>query len=136
LGSESRNVISRREFTRHAAISAAVTFVPSRGLSESPVREQPPLQQPTGAPKLSSEGQSEADARYQTIMALYASRFSDAQKADLQRLNLAAQTVLGRLRANQLANSDSPALYLKPLIEREKKSAAAAPAPPAAMTKP
>jgi hypothetical protein len=133
LGSESRTTISRRDFGRHAAISAAAALVPSHAFSEPPV--SPHLQQPTEPPKLSSEGQSEADARYHAIMALYGSRFSDEQKTDLYRLNLEAQSVLSRLRADQLANSDNPALYLKPLVEREKKSASPAPALPAVAPK-
>jgi hypothetical protein len=135
VASESRTAISRREFARHAAISAAVSFVPSRALSESLSSRQRLLQQPAEAPKLSLEGQSEADARYQTIVTLYGSRFSDAQKAELRRINLEAETTLGRLRADPLANSDNPALYLKPLVEREKKTASAAPTLPAAAPK-
>jgi hypothetical protein len=94
------------------------------------------MQQPSAAQQLSSEGQSEADARYQIILALYGSRLSDEQKADLRRLNLAAQPVLGRLRSEKLANNDNPALYLKPLIEREKKPASPAPGPSAAKPQP
>jgi hypothetical protein len=132
LGSESRTAIGRREFARHVAISAAVTLVPSRAFAESAAIDQ--SQQPE-AQKFSSEGQSEADARYQTILALYGSRFSDAQKADLRRLSLDAQTVLGHVRAARLANSDSPALYLKPLLEREKQPGSAAAAPAAVRPK-
>jgi hypothetical protein len=135
VAKESSTTISRREFARHAAISAAVTFVPSRALSESPTSHQRLLQQAADAPKLSPEAQTEADARYQTIMSLYGSRFSEAQNADLRRLNLEAQTVLSHLRADQLANSDNPALYLKPLVEREKKSASGASAVPPTMPK-
>ena len=50
----------------------------------------------------------------------YGSRFSDAQKADLRRLCALAQPPLDRLRAYALENGDSSALYLKPLVEREK----------------
>jgi hypothetical protein len=136
VGNDSRTAISRREFARRAAIASAATFVPSRALSAGVVGEGPALQQPAEHPNLSAEGQSEADARYQIIIALYGSRFSDQQKSDLRHLNLEAQTVLGRLRADQLANSDDPALYLKPLVEREKKSSSAAPTQPAATPKP
>jgi hypothetical protein len=95
-------------------------------------------------PKLSPEGQSEAEARLQTILAQYGTRFSEDQKADLKRLCLLAQPPLDRLRAYAIENGDGPALYLKPLVEREKKPAAkpsaappraaspAATAPPAA----
>jgi hypothetical protein len=89
-------------------------------------------------PKLSPEGQTEAEARLQSILAQYGTRFSEDQKADLKRLCLLAQPPLDRLRAYALENGDAPALYLKPLVEREKKpkppaakSGAASPAAPA-----
>jgi len=84
-----------------------------------------PTQIPADASKLSPQGQAEAEARYQSILAQYADRFSDAQKTELKRLCFALQPQLDRLRAWPVANSDQPALYLKPLVEREKKSNAA-----------
>jgi hypothetical protein len=71
-------------------------------------------------PKLSPESQVEVDARIQTILSQYGSRFSDEQKADIRRLCAVAQPPLDRLRAYALENGDNPALYLKPLVEREK----------------
>jgi hypothetical protein len=85
-----------------------------------------PTQLPSDASKLSPQSQYEAEARYQSILAQYPDRFSEAQKADLKRLCFALQPQLDRLRAWPVANSDQPALYLKPLVEREKKSNAAA----------
>jgi hypothetical protein len=82
-------------------------------------------QYPADASKLTPQSQSEAEARYQTILAQYPDRFSDAQKVDLKRLCFALQPQLDHLRAWPIANSDQPALHLKPLVEREKKSAAA-----------
>jgi hypothetical protein len=70
--------------------------------------------------KLSPESRAEVEARIQTILNQYGSRFSDAQKADLHRLCALAQPPLDRLRAYALENGDGPALYLKPLVEREK----------------
>ena len=83
-------------------------------------------------PKLSPEGQAEVDARIQTILGQYGSRLSEEQQTDIRRLCTLAQPPLDRLRAYHLENSDGSALYLKPLVEREKKSAA----PPAANAKP
>ncbi|HEY2545864.1 MAG TPA: hypothetical protein VGI46_07360 [Candidatus Acidoferrum sp.] len=113
--------ITRREFARRAAIASAVSIVPAGNLPlDSAVAKSRPPQSPD-APKLSADSQAEADARYEAILSLYRSRFSDEQKADLYRLCLLAQPPLDRLRAYPLENSDSPALYLKPLLEREKK---------------
>ena len=136
--------ISRREFARRAAIASAVaSMAPAAALTapRSPLAEDanvaapdfrgrpsaassdaaiPPPQQPANLPKLSPESQAEIDARIETIFAQYGKRFSDEQKADLRRLCAVAQPPLDRLRAYALENGDAPALYLKPLVEREK----------------
>ena len=98
----------------------AAAHTPATELSAPPA-----TQQPAGAPKLSPESQAEVDSRIQAIFSQYGSRFSDEQKADIRRLCALAQPLLDRLRAYALENGDNPALYLKPLVEREKKPAAA-----------
>lgn len=114
--------ISRREFARRAALtSAAATLAPGDLLSSQTAKPVPPTQQPPAVPKLSPEGQAEVEARVQTILGQYGSRFTDAQKADLRRLCTLAQPPLDRLRAYAIENGDSPALYLKPLVDRDKK---------------
>jgi len=107
--------ISRREFARRAALASAVAAVaPAVSIAT------PAPQQPADLPKLSPEGHAEVEARIQSIFSQYASRFSEAQKADLRRLCNLAQPPLDRLRAYALENGDGPGLYLKPLLEREK----------------
>jgi hypothetical protein len=120
--------VSRREFARRAALGAAsASLLPFRELA-APVYPEPAVREgaenPEGVPKLSPQSQAEADSRYQAILALYPDRFSDAQKTDLKRLCLALQPSLDRLRSWPVSNADQPALYLKPLVEREKKTAA------------
>jgi hypothetical protein len=131
--------ITRREFARRAALASAVaSIVPATALStaapaalpKEPAnvaaadfggRPTPTLeQQPPDTPKLSPESHAEAEARLQTVLAQYGSRFSDAQKTDIHRLCFLAQPPLDRLRAYAVENGDSPALYFKPLVEREK----------------
>lgn len=114
--------ISRREFARRAAIVSAVTLVPASALPARPSMEGPLLNQSPDTPSLSTESKAEAEARYQAILSVYGSRFSDTQKSDLQRLCFAAQPSLDHLRAYAIENGDGPALYLKPLVEREKKT--------------
>src|SRR4029077_19231882 len=79
-------------------------------------------QQPANTPKLSPESQIEVDSPIQSIFAKYGSRLTAAQKADIRRLATEAQPPLERLRAFATNNGDGPGLYLKPLMEREKKS--------------
>jgi hypothetical protein len=139
--------ISRREFARRAALASAVAAVaptaamaapeaPSnehasvaarpdsigdrRGRFSEPSSKLAPEQQPADLPKLSPEGHAEVEARIQSIFTQYGGRFSDAQKSDLRRLCNLTQPPLDRLRAYALENGDGPALYLKPLVEREK----------------
>jgi hypothetical protein len=118
--------LSRREFTRRAALGTAATSTMLFSLPDLAAGPTTlPTQLPSDASKLSPQSQYEAEARYQSILAQYPDRFSEAQKADLKRLCFALQPQLDRLRAWPVANSDQPALYLKPLVEREKKSNAA-----------
>lgn len=123
--------ISRRQFARRAALlSASASMVPAAAVFGEGL--QAPTQQAAPAhPHLSAEGQAEAEARYQQILSQYGSRFSAEEKASLREMNLVTQESLDKVRAFSLENGDAPALYLKPLVEREKKPVqppAAAPA--------
>lgn len=122
--------ISRREFARRAAlVSAAGALKPLDSVisPESGSHFDPPQETP-GAPKLSGESRAEAEARYEAIIKEYGDRFSGDQKKDLRRLCYIQQPQLERLRVFAVHNGDSPALYLKPLVERDKKPAAVVPA--------
>jgi len=115
---------SRREFAQRAAIfSAAAPLAGTRILPEGSL-PQAPSQQPDNLPKLSPEGQAEADARYQQILGQYGPRFNDNDKNTVRTLCIFLQPALEHVRAYPLVNADPPALYLKPLFEREKKPAA------------
>jgi hypothetical protein len=125
MSGKSSSSISRREFARRAAIVSAASMVPGRTLTADPLASEPKLPQAPGTPTLSPEGQAEAEARYQAILAVYPTRFSNEQKTDLRRLCFLAQEPLDHLRAYPIENGDGPALYLKPLVEREKQPGAA-----------
>jgi hypothetical protein len=145
--------ISRREFARRAALASAPAIVvpamaawsPAPPSAVSPLPQAPAAvasaqtatasaanAQDPNLPKLSAEGQAEVDARIQSILGQYGSRLSEEQKTDIRRLSVLAQPPLDRLRSYHLENADGSALYLKPLVEREKKPVA----PPAANAKP
>ena len=151
--------ISRREFARRAALASAPAIVVPAIAAWSPAGSAAPVPEADGIrasatqaaaassaqvpttptanpqaailPKLSAEGQAEVDARIQSILGQYGSRFSEEQKSDIRRLCTLAQPPLDRLRAYHLENGDGPALYLKPLVEREKKPATASSQPAA-----
>jgi hypothetical protein len=124
--------ISRRQFARRAAVlSASASIVPVAGVFADSLQTPPTQQQAQTHANLSPESQAEAEARYQQILSQYGSRFSVEEKASLRAMNLVTQTSLDNVRAYSLENGDAPALYLKPLVEREKKPVqppAAAPA--------
>jgi hypothetical protein len=122
MNAKKGGTISRREFAQRAAVaSAAAAIAPANILGGGVANVAPQTQQPSGMPKLSPESQAEVAARIAAILGQYGSRFSAEQKADIQRLCFLAQPSLDRLRAYNLENSDAPSLYLKPLVEREKK---------------
>jgi hypothetical protein len=136
MGEKKNPRISRREFARRAAMaSAAASLAPVEILSAESGAEPPAPQQPPELPKLTHEGQAEVEARIHAILSQYGKRFTEEQKKDIRRLCALAQPPLDRLRAYAIENGDGPALYLKPLVEREKKPAArpaaAKPAAPA-----
>src|SRR5215472_5662269 len=125
---KNRPAISRRDFARRAAlVSAAASLSPAGLLTDplqtpsAPTSKAPAQPQTAAATKLSAESQAELDARVQAIFSQYGKHLSDAQKADLQRLAAEGQASLDRLRAFATDNGDGPALYLKPLMERESK---------------
>jgi hypothetical protein len=129
--------INRREFARKAALLSAA-MVPAGIAFEGPAAAASNEQLPEGAEKLSAEGRVEAEARFQQIMSQYGSRFDGEEQKRVREGCYSLQGSLERLRAFHLENGDAPAVYLKPLLEREKKlqSAPAAGAAPAAAKKP
>jgi hypothetical protein len=121
--------ISRRQFARRAALlSASASIVPAASVFANSSIATPAQQPADSHPNLPPESQAEAEARYQQILSQYGSRFSAEEKTSLREMNLVTQTSLDKVRAFPLDNRDGPALYLKPLVEREKKPAQ----PPAA----
>ena len=115
-------ILSRREFAQRAAmISATAAILPPSVVLSAPTQSASDDQAQTSTPKLSPESQAEADARYQQLMSLYGDRLNDEQKTRVKKMCAELQPSLDRIRAYKLDNGDAPALYLKPLYEREKK---------------
>ena len=132
MNEPSKSGISRRQFARRAALlSASASIAPATSVFAEPLLTPSAQEAAAAHPNLSAESQAEAEARYQQILSQYGSRFSAEEKASLREMNLVTQESLDKVRAFALQNGDAPALYLKPLVEREKKPVqppAAAPA--------
>ena len=135
--------VSRREFARRAVIGAAsASFLPLNGIVPgaasrlAPDEPQQSAQAPAGAPKLAAQSQAEAEARWKSIIDQYDDRFNEAQKADLKRLCFFVQPALDKVRAYAVGNGSLPGLYLKPLVDRDKKPMAASAAASAATRRP
>lgn len=118
MKNKNRQLLSRREFAQRAVLlSATASLAPAEAiLPASAFAAQTP-----SAPKLTTEGQAEADSRYQQIMSLYGNRLDDQEKARIKTMCLELQPSLDRIRSFPLGNGDAPALYLKPLVDRPKK---------------
>jgi hypothetical protein len=128
MNRDNASLLSRRQFARRAAfLSATVTVVSAEALLPTASLAQTPQ----AGTQLSREGQLEADSRYQQVLSLYGDRLDDAQKANIKKMCADLQPMLERIRKFDLQNGNAPALYLKPLVERDKKSP-----PPATSTKP
>lgn len=115
--------LSRREFAKAAAVTAAAAMVPAELLAqqEKPAPEAAKTETAPQTPKLSAQGQAEADLAYETLMRKYGPRFSEEQKRDIKRLVNAQQTGLEKLRAFRVTNGDEPATIFKPLVPEAKR---------------
>jgi len=114
-------VLSRREFAQRAALLSATSFVSPTAMLDLPSNIAGDYQADAGGPKLSPEGQAEANARYQQVLSLYGDRLNDEQKTRLKKMCTELQPALDHIRSYELENGNAPALYLKPLYEREKR---------------
>jgi len=137
---------SRREFCppRRLAVLAApiaaplAAAIPLARSRRFPASRRPATSQlPPNFPKLSDQSRAEVEARYESIVKQYGGRFNDQPESRAAPPVLSRSPALDNLRAYTIHNGDSPALYLKPLVEREKKPPKpASPSPAAAAKKP
>jgi hypothetical protein len=116
-------MLSRREFAHRAAmLSASASLVPTSVILESSAQEATSVQSQENLPKLSPEGGAEAKTRYDQVLSTSGNQLTDDEKSTVKMLCAYMQPMLDRARAFPLDNGDAPALYLKPLLEGEKKS--------------
>ena len=115
--------LSRREFAHRAALLSATASIVPAGIM-LPAEASPNAfssAQSADLPKLSAEGQAEADARFQVVLSRYGNRLSEEEKQRTKSLCYSLQTTLEQVRVYPLKNGDVPALFLKPLIDRDNK---------------
>jgi hypothetical protein len=110
--------VSRRDFARKAALTAATAAVLPGGVLSRPLELGGSLvpvasQAQPQEGKLSPESQSEADTTFQAILRRYGDRLSEEQKTDLRRLANEAQKPLETIRAFPWNNADQPGNVLK-----------------------
>jgi len=116
-----RGLLSRRAFARHAAmLSATASLAPAGLILPSSIQATAAPQLPDNFPKLSPEGQAEAEARYQLVLSRHGVRLNEEEKRNVRMMCFFVQPSLDRLRAFSLSNADVPALFLKPIVERDK----------------
>jgi hypothetical protein len=115
---ERSSKVSRRDFARKAALTAATAAVLPSGVLSTPLEPGGSLvpvasqAQPQEA-KLAPESQAEADTTFRAILRRYGNRLSEEQKSDLRRLVSEAQKPLETMRAFPLDNADQPGNVLK-----------------------
>jgi hypothetical protein len=116
------HTLSRRQFAHRAALlSATASIVPAGVILPTDTFATISAQSPADLPKLSAEGQAEAEARFQTVLSRYGNRLTDEEKRAVKTQCYSLQSALDHVRAYSLQNGDVPALFLKPLIDRETK---------------
>ena len=126
--------LSRREFAQRAALLSATASIVPAGMM-LPAEALPNAlasAQAADLPKLSAQSQTEADARFQVVLSRYGNRLSDEEKQRTKALCYSLQTTIEQVRAYPLKNGDVPALFLKPLIDRDNKPKPTPAATPAA----
>lgn len=126
--------LSRREFAQRAALLSATASIVPAGMM-LPAEALPNAlasAQAADLPKLSAQSQTEADARFQVVLSRYGNRLSDEEKQRTKALCYSLQTTIEQVRAYSLNNGDVPALFLKPLIDRDNKPKPAPATVPAA----
>jgi hypothetical protein len=128
-------LLSRRQFARRAALlSATASLVSAGAMLPPPLRASETEQLPANYPKLSPEGQAEAEARYQLVLSRHGSKLTEEQKSSTRLMCFLAQPGLEHVRAYSLNNGDVPALFLKPIVERERPAATKVAGTPTAAT--
>lgn len=121
MNDHKHNMLSRRAFAQRAALFSASASLVSSGLVSGDVSATVEASQlPDNFPKLTPEAQLEADARFQLVLSRCGTRLTEDEKNLVKLACYFVQPGLQTLRSFPLKNGDVPALFLRPLVEREK----------------
>ena len=116
-GDKKTTGISRREFTRRAALAtASVAVLPAAALAQQEKPSNPPASPtPPNAPeqKLSPAAEAEVESKYQALLRAYGDRLTAEQKAEARKALADTQKGLEQIRAFPLDNSDEPATVFR-----------------------
>lgn len=108
--------ISRRQFSRKAAVAAAATFTAPAllgGRATTAEAARPQKKKPEPIEGLTAEQTAEVDARLANILRKYGNRFNGDQKARLRRILAQQERMMAPVRAFSLQNGDPPASVLR-----------------------
>jgi hypothetical protein len=115
--------ISRREFGRRAALTAALCVSPGPALvgssGSSPAASTPA--QAKAAEQLTPVQTQEVAAKLANIIRKYGGRLTEAQREHLRRILTYNETMLASVRSFPLANGDPPSSVLRISFSEESR---------------
>ncbi len=122
-----RQNLSRREFARAAALTAAAAALPLEVIAQTektPTAVKPQQPPAEAGKELSTAAKAEAQQSYEALIGKYGERFTDEQKKELMRLLEQQQKSIETVRGVFLENGDEPATVLHLEDAAEKSHAA------------
>lgn len=114
--------ISRRQFSRKAALAAAATISAPALLGATSAPSAPVQDQKAEPLKgLTPQQTADVDAKLANILRKYGDRFSDDQKKRLRRILAQHQRLMAPVREFAVQNGDPPASVLRVSFDRQSE---------------
>jgi hypothetical protein len=122
-GEEPPPAISRRQFSRKAALAAAASITAPALLGATSAPSAPAQDQKAEPLKgLTPQQTAEVDAKLANILRKYGERFSDDQKKRLRRILAQHQRLMAPVREFAVQNGDPPASVLRVSFDRLRQT--------------
>jgi hypothetical protein len=114
--------ISRRQFSRKAALAAAAS-ISAPALLGTTAAPSASVQDQKGEPLkgLTPQQVADVDAKFANILRKYGDRFSDDQKKRLRRILAQHQRLMAPVREFAVQNGDPPASVLRVSFDRQSE---------------